>query len=115
MSRRARQLRPADHQIRLPLTLPPQRHARPRTVTTTANQPNPTSLQLAPFSAVAAVLCAAVPTAKTLFILSSEYETGRELVAATIALTTLASVASLLAWLVLLARLYPSVFRTLPG
>lgn len=67
-------------------------------------------LQLAPFSAVAAVICAAVPTAKTLFILGSEYGTGRELVAATIALTTLASVASLLAWLVLLARLYPSVF-----
>ena len=41
--RRARQLRPADHQIRLPLALPPQRHAHPRTVTTTANQPRPTS------------------------------------------------------------------------
>ena len=67
-------------------------------------------LELAPFAAVAAVLCAAVPTAKTLYIMSSEYRTGRELVAATIALTTLASVASLLAWLVLLAHLYPSVF-----
>ena len=72
-------------------------------------------LQLSPFSAVAAVLCAAVPTAKTLFILSSEYGIGRELVAATIALTTLASVASLLAWLVLLAHLYPSVFPAAPG
>ncbi|MGE3291589.1 MAG: AEC family transporter [Geminicoccaceae bacterium] len=72
-------------------------------------------LQLPPFSAVAAVLCAAVPTAKTLFILSSEYATGRELVAATIALTTLASVASLLAWLVLLANLYPSVFPAAPA
>ena len=41
--RRARQLRPADHQIRLPLALPPQRHARPRTVTAAANQPNATS------------------------------------------------------------------------
>ena len=38
-----------------------------------------------------------------------------ELVAATIALTTLASVASLLTWLVLLARLYPSVFPAAPG
>lgn len=72
-------------------------------------------LQLAPFSAVAAVICAAVPTAKTLFILSSEYGTGRELVAATIALTTLASVATLLAWLVLLARLYPAVFPAAAG
>jgi malonate transporter len=72
-------------------------------------------LQLSPFSAVAAVLCAAVPTAKTLFILSSEYGIGRELVAATIALTTLASVASLLAWLILLAHLYPSVFPAVPG
>ena len=72
-------------------------------------------LQLPPFSAGAAVLCAAVPTAKTLFILSSEYGTGRELVAATIALTTLASVASLLTWLVLLANLYPSVFPAAPA
>ena len=72
-------------------------------------------LQLSPFSAVAAVVCAAVPTAKTLFILSSEYDTGRELAAATIALTTLASVGSLLAWLVVLAHLYPSVFPVAPG
>ena len=61
------------------------------------------------------MICAAVPTAKTLFIMSSEYETGRELVAATIALTTLASVGSLLAWLVLLAHLYPSVLPVSPG
>ena len=72
-------------------------------------------LQLNPFSAVAAVICAAVPTAKTLFIMSSEYEVGREVVAATIALTTLASVVSLLAWLALLAHLYPSVFPAPPG
>ena len=43
VARRARHLRPADHQIRLPITLPPQRHARPRNVTTAANQRNPTS------------------------------------------------------------------------
>jgi malonate transporter and related proteins len=72
-------------------------------------------LQLSPFSAVAAVVCAAVPTAKTLFILSSEYDTGRELAAATIALTTLASVGTLPAWLVVLAHLYPSVFPVPPG
>ena len=40
---------------------------------------------------------------------------AKEPVAATIALTTLASVASLLAWLVLLARLYPSAFPVSPG
>lgn len=72
-------------------------------------------LQLSPFSTVAVVICAAVPTAKTLFIMSSEYEVGREVVAATIALTTLASVVTLFAWLALLARLYPAVFPAIPG
>ena len=41
--RRARQLRPAHHQIGLPLALPAQRHACPRAVTAAANQPDPTS------------------------------------------------------------------------
>lgn len=55
------------------------------------------------FGIVAAVVCAAVPTAKTAYILAGEY--GREggLTGATVSLSTLASVLSLLAWLYLLA------------
>jgi hypothetical protein len=41
--RRARQVGPAQHQVHLPLAPPPQRHARPRIGTSTANQPNPAS------------------------------------------------------------------------
>ena len=41
--RRARQLRPAEHQVGLSLALPSQRHVRPRPVTAAANQPDPNS------------------------------------------------------------------------
>jgi malonate transporter len=54
---------------------------------------------LTPFSAVAAVVCAAVPTAKTAYVVAGEYGVEESMVAATVSLTTLLSVASLLAWL----------------
>jgi hypothetical protein len=40
---RARQLGPADHQVRLPFALSAQRHSRPRSVMAEANQPDPIS------------------------------------------------------------------------
>jgi malonate transporter len=43
----------------------------------------------------AAVVCAAVPTAKTVYILSSEHQCEEPLVASTISLTTLLSTVSL--------------------
>src|SRR6201991_1178997 len=58
---------------------------------------------LNPLYTVAAVVCAAVPTAKTVFILAGEYKVGEPLVAATVSITTLLSVATLLGWLYALA------------
>jgi malonate transporter len=57
---------------------------------------------LSQFSTIAAVVCAAVPTAKTAYILSGEYHVEESLTASTISLTTLLSVPTLLAWLYLL-------------
>jgi predicted permease len=48
---------------------------------------------------IAAVICAAVPTAKTVYVLASEYRCEEVMVASTISTTTLFSVASLVAWL----------------
>ena len=44
---------------------------------------------LNPLYTIAAVVCAAVPTAKTVFILAGEYQVEEELVAATVSITTL--------------------------
>ena len=60
---------------------------------------------LGPLYTIAAVVCAAVPTAKTVYILSGEYQVEEPLVAATVSITTLLSVATLLAWLYLLSAL----------
>ncbi len=54
------------------------------------------------FQTLAAVICAAVPTAKTAYVLASEYDVEHDLIAATVSMTTLLSVATLLAWLYLL-------------
>ena len=54
---------------------------------------------LNPLYTIAAVICAAVPTAKTVYILAGEYKTEEPLVAATVSVSTLLSVATLLAWL----------------
>jgi malonate transporter and related proteins len=54
---------------------------------------------LNPFYTIAAVICAAVPTAKTAYILAGAYKVEESLVAATVSITTLLSVATLLGWL----------------
>jgi malonate transporter and related proteins len=57
------------------------------------------ALGLKPLYTIAAVVCAAVPTAKTVYILASQYKVEEPLVAATVSITTLLSVATLLGWL----------------
>ena len=56
-------------------------------------------LNLDRLNTIAAVICAAVPTAKTVFILAGSYKVEEELVAATVSITTLLSVATLMAWI----------------
>jgi malonate transporter len=63
------------------------------------------SLHLDPLYAIAAVICAAVPTAKTVYILAGEHHCEEMMVASTISLTTLASVVSLPVWLYSLSSL----------
>jgi malonate transporter len=63
------------------------------------------SLHLDPLYAIAAVICAAVPTAKTVYILAGEHHCEEMMVASTISLTTLASVVSLPLWLYSLSAL----------
>lgn len=60
---------------------------------------------LNPLYTIAAVICAAVPTAKTTYILAGEYKMEEPLVAATVSITTVLSVATLLGWLYALSRL----------
>lgn len=57
---------------------------------------------------VAAVICAAVPTAKTVYVLAHEYKVEEKLVAATVSVTTMLSVATLLVALYLLSGLATS-------
>jgi malonate transporter len=56
-------------------------------------------LGLDPLYTIAAVICAAVPTAKTAYILAGEYRCEEMMVASTVSLTTLASNISLVVWL----------------
>ena len=56
-------------------------------------------LGLNPLYTIAAVVCAAVPTAKTAYILAGEYRCEEVMVASTVSLTTLASIISLVIWL----------------
>jgi len=63
------------------------------------------SLHLDPLYTIAAVICAAVPTAKTVYILAGEYHREEMMVASTVSLTTLASVVSLPVWLYALSAL----------
>jgi malonate transporter len=60
---------------------------------------------LDPLYTVAAVVCAAVPTAKTVYILAGEYKVEEPLVATTVSITTLMSVPTLLGWLYALSGL----------
>jgi len=57
------------------------------------------SLGLDPLYTIAAVICAAVPTAKTVYILAGEYHCEEMMVASTVSMTTLLSVISLVIWL----------------
>jgi malonate transporter len=63
------------------------------------------ALGLNPLYTIAAVVCAAVPTAKTVYILAGEYKVEEPLVAATVSITTLLSVVTLLGWLYALSGL----------
>lgn len=60
---------------------------------------------LSPLYTIAAVICAAVPTAKTVYILAGAYKVEEALVASTVSITTLLSVATLLGWLYALSGL----------
>jgi predicted permease len=51
---------------------------------------------------VAAVICAAVPTAKSAYILAVEYDVEKVMVGAVISMSTLFSIVTLLAWLYLI-------------
>lgn len=68
-------------------------------------------LGLNPLYTIAAVICAAVPTAKTVYILAGEYHCEGVMVASTVSLTTLASVVSLVAWLYGLSGLATRIAR----
>jgi malonate transporter len=63
------------------------------------------ALGLDPLYTIAAVICAAVPTAKTVYILAGEYHCEEVLVASTVSMTTLLSVISLVVWLYALSGL----------
>ncbi len=57
------------------------------------------ALGLDAFLTRAAVVCAAVPTAKTAYVLASEFKVEAAAVASTVSITTLISVVTLLGWL----------------
>jgi malonate transporter and related proteins len=63
------------------------------------------SLGLDPLYTIAAVICAAVPTAKTVYILAGEYHCEEMMVASTVSMTTLASIISLVVWMYALSGL----------
>jgi malonate transporter len=65
------------------------------------------ALRLEPLALIAAVVCAAVPIAKTVYILSGEYHCEEATVAATISLTTLCSIGTLIVWIYVLTKFFP--------
>jgi malonate transporter and related proteins len=66
------------------------------------------ALRLEPLYLIAAVICAAVPTAKTVYILAGEYHCEEPLVAATVSMTTLWSIGTLIVWIYALAECAPA-------
>ena len=70
------------------------------------------ALGLNPLYTIAAVVCAAVPTAKTVYILAGEYKVEESLVAATVSITTLLSVVTLVCWLYVLSTLAAQQIRS---
>jgi malonate transporter and related proteins len=65
------------------------------------------ALRLEPLYLIAAVVCGAVPTAKTVYILAGEYHCEEPLVAATVSMTTLWSIGTLIVWIYALAEFAP--------
>jgi hypothetical protein len=65
---------------------------------------------LDPLMAITAVVAAAVPTAKSEFILAKQYHQSEELVAGTVSVTTAVSIVTLILWLLFLSYVYPGVF-----
>jgi malonate transporter and related proteins len=65
------------------------------------------ALRLEPLYLIAAVICAAVPTAKTVYILAGEYHCEELLVAATVSMTTLWSIGTLIVWIYALSEFAP--------
>jgi len=59
---------------------------------------------------IAAVICGAVPTAKTVYILAGEYRSEESLVAATVSLSTLASIVTLILWIYAVTALASPAF-----
>jgi predicted permease len=67
-------------------------------------------LNLSPLLTVAAVVSAAVPTAKTTYIIAGKYKQSPDMVSSIISLTTLLSIPTLIIWLFVLSHLYPKLF-----
>ncbi|MEX0278860.1 MAG: AEC family transporter [Ruegeria sp.] len=65
---------------------------------------------LDPLTATAAVIASAVPTGKTMFILSKQYHEYEEVTAETVSATTAVSVITLVGWLIVLSRIFPGSF-----
>ncbi|WP_018701110.1 AEC family transporter [Amorphus coralli] len=70
------------------------------------------ALDMAPFTIIAVTICAAVPTAKSVYFLAEEYDVAQRDAAAVISATTLASVVTLSLWLVALAEVFPEAFHS---
>lgn len=69
------------------------------------------AIGMAPFYVVAVTLCAAVPTAKNIYFLASEYHVGEKSAAAMISATTVAAIVTMTVWLMVFAAMYPSVLH----
>ena len=67
------------------------------------------------FVVITAVICACVPTAKTVYFLAEEHHAGEKTAAAVISTTTLFSVVTITGWIVLLHQLYPEGFSRAGG
>jgi hypothetical protein len=68
------------------------------------------ALGLDPLLSIAAVISAAMPTAKTEFILAKQYHEAEDFVAETVSVSTALAVVTLIGWLLVLSRLYPAAF-----
>ena len=68
------------------------------------------AMGLDPFLLAAAVVCAASPTANTAYVLSVQYRSQEQSVAAAISATTMAWGITLPLWMLVLAALWPALF-----